>query len=126
MTALIRPEDKLTLVGDITGSCVAISNYKEKNQQRYADIGNVRHRSWFGIKEPRTPVGFGTAPLLTFATLELAHEVVRTAFELERMGVRHGNAVDLAVKLATAEGWLDRPIAERTLLIDSLAALEQH
>ncbi len=126
MTAHIHPEDKLTLVGDITGSCVAIVDYEGKNHQRYADIGSARHRSWYGIKEPRTPVGFITSPMLAFDTLELAHEVVRTAFELERKGVRHGNAVDLAVKLATEEGWLDRPIAERTLLIDSLAALEQH
>lgn len=125
MTVSIRPEDTLTLVGDITGSCVAISDYKGKNPQRYADIGNDRHRAWFRIKDPRVPVYFSNSPLLAFDTLEIAHEVVRVAFELERNGVRHGNAVDLAVKLATAEGWFDRPIAERTLVIDSIAALER-
>lgn len=121
---------KLCISGDITGASVAYTEDADgplitRRRRRYADINNPRHSSFFGIKPYEYPVAFVTAPILALPSLEIAHEVVRVAFTLEEHGgVPHSTAVRRAVDLVN-EAWLEHDIEARTLVIDSIAALER-
>lgn len=121
---------ELRISGDITGASVAYTEDADgppgtRRRRRYADINNPRHRAFYGIKHYEYTVAFTTAPILTLPSLEIAHEVVRVAFELEEHGgVLHGTAVRRALELVNG-AWLERDIEARTLVIDSIAALER-